>query len=300
MSAFVAGLVLGALLGVIAATVATLLTRQRALREQAQLERRAAQNERLAELGMLTGGLAHEIKNPLSTLQLNLQLLREDLDAREAALPVATDDTEVEERRKALHRMTRRLDAVTNESGRLREILDDFLRYAGQIQPEPRPVDLVSLCEELVDFLHPQAQQAGVQLRVEPAATVNASVDPRLIQQAVLNLALNAIQHTPAGGTVAIRLDTLTQAFSTNDRKPRSAVQVSVTDTGEGIDAETKAKILQPYFSRRRGGTGLGLAVTRRIVEAHGGKIVIESEPGKGSTFAIVLPAESTTAAEVD
>jgi signal transduction histidine kinase len=119
-----------------------------------RLERRTRQAERLGELGMLTAGLAHEIKNPLSTLQLNLQLLREQLDDRISGLddliglPAAAAG-DLEERRKVLARMIRRLDGVTNEAGRLREILDGFLRYAGRIEAQPQPVDLARLAVDL-------------------------------------------------------------------------------------------------------------------------------------------------------
>src|SRR5690606_26966195 len=131
-------------------------------RQMVQLERRTAESERLAELGMLTGGLAHEIKNPLSTLQLNLQLLREDLEKRVRA----AGDTEAAQKSPDA-RMLRRLSSVSSEAGRLREILDDFLRYAGRIEPELRPVDLQSLAEEMIDFLSPQAQVAKIRLAVE-------------------------------------------------------------------------------------------------------------------------------------
>src|SRR5215468_3066235 len=153
------------------------------------LERRARQAERLAELGTLTGGLAHEIKNPLSTVQLNLQLLREDL------LP----------ENPAYSRLVSRLDTVTKETSRLREILDDFLRYAGRIELDRKPTELNQLLDELVDFFSPQAQLQRVQLRLrrnqEP---IVANVDPKLIKQAVLNLMLNGMQAMPDGGEMIL------------------------------------------------------------------------------------------------
>src|SRR5690242_10843943 len=115
-----------------------------------RLQKRARESERLAELGTLTGGLAHEIKNPLSTVQLNLQLLGEDLDPNNAAFP----------------RLSSRLKTVQKETGRLRDIVDDFLRYAGRMELVKHPVELNGLLEELVDFFSPQAQLQRVQLRL--------------------------------------------------------------------------------------------------------------------------------------
>src|SRR5437762_10504210 len=150
-----------------------------AYRRLVVLERRAIQAERLAELGTLTGGLAHEIKNPLSTIQLNLQLLREDL------IP---DNP-------AYERIVHRLDRVQGETSRLREILDDFLRYAGRMELERKPVDLRSLLEELVDFYAPQAQAQRVQLRLKrPGQPVTIQGDAKLIKPAVINLMINATQ----------------------------------------------------------------------------------------------------------
>ena len=245
------------------------------LRKTRALERRTAEAERLAELGTLTGGLAHEIKNPLSTLQLNLQLLREDLEARQRESEAAGGlDLE-------LGRMVRRLGNLMSETTRLREILDDFLRYAGRMEPESQPTDLKLLAEELIDFLAPQAQVARVRIEISAESGARAMCDPRLIKQALLNLLLNAIQHTPEGGQVSVRIG----------RGPRQMVQVEVADTGRGVAPEDQARVFDPYFSRRKGGTGLGLATTRRIVQAHGGEIGLQSAPGMGSRFVFTLPA---------
>jgi signal transduction histidine kinase len=260
MIGWIGGFGIGLLLGLVIAGVTGWLLHRRnlALRERA----RAA--ERLAELGTLTAGLAHEIKNPLSTVQLNLQLLQEDLQQQRNCSP----------------RITTRLGTVTREAGRLRDILDNFLRYAGQIELQREAVNLDDLLGELVDFLSPQAQLARVQLRHIPAAhPVIADADPRLIKQAALNLMLNALQAMNGGGelmVIAARED--------------GAATLSVVDTGPGISAEDQAKIFQAYFTRRKGGTGLGLAMTQRIAREHGGRVELQSEPGKGSRFTIRLP----------
>ncbi len=233
------------------------------------LERRTRQAERLAELGSLTGGLAHEIKNPLSTVQLNLQLLGEDLDDRDP------------HQQRVLHR----LRTVQRETGRLRETLDDFLKYAGKMEVDPRPIDLHALLEELADFFAPQAQLNRVRVRVTPAAggrSVVASVDPKLVQQAVLNLALNAVQAMgPKGGGELIL------SASASDGQAR----VDVIDTAGGIGADAVPHLFDAYYSTKKGGTGLGLAISRRIAREHGGDLTVTTELGKGSDFTLTLPA---------
>ncbi len=270
-----ASVLLGVLLAATAAAVAGLF----AYRHVVALERRAAAAERMGELGLLTGGLAHEIKNPLSTLQLNLQLLAEDLTERldRLASPAASPGT-AEERRQALGRMQRRLEALRREADRMREILDDFLRYAGTITPDPRPVDVAVLLNDLADFLSPQSQMAKVRVRVEATPLV-LSLDENLVRQAVLNLALNALQHTPAGGDVVLAAEPY-----------EGGVRLTVRDTGRGIEAADVERVFDPYYTRRKGGTGLGLALVRRIVQAQGGRVTLDSTPGVGSTFTLHLP----------
>lgn len=238
-----------------------------AYRRYERLQERTRQAERLAELGTLTGGLAHEIKNPLSTIQLNLQLLGEDLLPENPAYP----------------RLDSRLKTVQKETARLRDILDDFLRYAGRIELNRMPVDLNRMLEELVDFFSAQAQIQRVKLRLRPSdEQLVVPVDERLFKQAVLNLLINALQAMPeAGGEIILSAG----------RDGRSAI-VQVTDTGRGMDEETARRIFDAYYSTKRGGTGLGLPITRRIVTEHGGSIRVESEPGKGSVFTITIPAE--------
>ena len=280
---------LGILAGSAMTIIAGLLLWMRLKQHIVGLERRSAEAERLAELGILTGGLAHEIKNPLSTLQLNLQLLQEDLEGRmDASL------TPESARQSPDGRMLRRLQSVSNEAERLREILDDFLRYAGRIEPEREPVDLRAVAEEMVDFLSPQAQVAKVRLGVEaPPGAYLAPVDAGLLKQALLNLLLNAIQHSQAGDAVRIRL----QPPGRGEGAP--TIRIDVVDEGSGIAEADRKRVFEPYFSRRKGGTGLGLAVTRRIVQAHDGRLEVTTTPGEGTTFSIIVPAmpERTTLA---
>jgi signal transduction histidine kinase len=231
------------------------------------LERRTRHAERLAELGTLTGGLAHEIKNPLSTVQLNLQLLQEDLQPDNPAYT----------------RIVNRLSTVRNETSRLREILDDFLRYAGRIELVRKPVELNRLLEELVDFYSPQAQAQRVQLRLrQNPEPITVPADGKLIKQAVLNLMINGLQAMPRGGEMIMTLA----------RNGTHAI-IDVIDTGGGIPAEAVDKVFQAYYSTKRGGTGLGLPMARRIADEHGGKLSVKTEPGKGSDFTLLLPLDA-------
>src|SRR5579862_7404160 len=174
MGAFAAGLLLGCLASFIIGGLGAVMVYRRFV----TLQKRTVHAERLAELGTLTGGLAHEIKNPLSTVQLNLQLLQEDLDPRNTSY----------------NRIINRLSTVQRETSRLKDILDDFLRYAGRIEIDPKPAELNGLLDELVDFFSPQAQLSKVQLRLRKSDhPVTANVDSKLIKQAVLNLMINGL-----------------------------------------------------------------------------------------------------------
>jgi len=234
-------------------------------------EGEARHSQRLAELGAMTGGLAHEIKNPLSTVGLNAQLLIEDLE--QAPL----DDLERD-------RMVRRVRTLRREVDRLGGILGDFLQFAGRVKLHVEDRDLREIIEEIGDFFHPQCDQANVILRVSvPDSELRANVDEGLFKQAMLNLLINAVQamsgHDDRGG------DLMVHAERTADR-----VLIRITDTGPGIVPEMLDEIFHPYVSGRSGGTGLGLPTTRRIIEEHGGRLGVTSDVGRGTVFTIDLP----------
>jgi two-component system sensor histidine kinase HydH len=261
MAPFAWGLLVGCLSSLVLATAAALA----AYRRYERLQRRARQAERLAELGTLTGGLAHEIKNPLSTIQLNLQLLREDLPDDEPFVG----------------RIVNRLTTVQKEAQRLRDILDDFLRYAGRMELVRKPVDVAGLLEEMVDFFHPQAQLQRVQLRLRrPDEPLIVPLDERMMKQAMLNLMINAVHAMPAGGEIIL-----------SARREDGRAVIEVADTGRGMEPDVLERIFQAYYSTKKGGHGLGLAISKRIVEEHGGSISAVSELGKGTLFRIELPA---------
>jgi signal transduction histidine kinase len=285
---------LGFAAGVIVMIPLTRLMLRRAEKRARRAERRARDAERLAELGSMTGGLAHEIKNPLSTIGLNAQLLAESIG--ESDLP--------HEQRE---RLIRRLDTLSREIERLRSILTDFLQFAGRMKLDPQSRDLGRLVEELSDFFHPQAAQHGIVMRTQlPREPVMAKVDEGLMKQAILNLMLNATQAMSGSGSDQ-RSAVGGEAQRPNaDRRPPNAelilrvegggddreARIHVIDTGPGIEPSKLNDIFRPYFTTRPGGSGLGLPTAQRIVHEHGGELTVHSEPGKGTDFTIHLPAE--------
>ena len=269
---------LGLVLGLVVMTPVTRLLLRRAEQRARDAERRARQSERLAELGSMTGGLAHEIKNPLSTIGLNAQLLAE-----------ALADSDLPEDQRS--RLMRRVDALHHEADRLRSILTDFLQFAGRIKLAPKPCDLVQLVDELSDFFHPQSEQAGVTQRCDlPDGAIPVQVDDGLFKQALLNLMLNAVQAmNPLGRVEGDDLRNHGELILKVRTDGDDAV-VHVIDTGPGISPEKLDAIFHPYVSHRSGGTGLGLATSRRIIEEHGGALDADSMPGRGSDFVIRIP----------
>jgi len=256
------GLFLGAAL---AALVAGLLG-HRAKRRALDSERRAREAEHLAYIGTLTGGLAHELRNPLSTVQLNLQLLREDLDR-----PGHEADP----------RLVRRLDTLEQEAARLQQILGDFLKLGGKHEVRRTPQPLNPIVEGLVDFYSDRLQRSGIQVRTCLADGLpEVGADPDRLKQALSNLALNAEAAMDGGGELMIATEA-----------DRGGAAIHVTDTGAGIPVEDLDRIFQPYYSTRNGGTGLGLPTVKRIVTEHGGTLDVHSEVGRGTRFTIHLPA---------
>ncbi len=291
-------LIIGFLVGGFAALLiaASAITR-RVVRLRAA-EERARRHERLAELGALTGGLAHEIKNPLSTIGLNVQLASE-----------AIHDSTLSTEEKVV--LVRRVETVSREATRLGAILNDFLRFAGRIKLAPLEIDVREVVDELVDFYRPQCDLHRVILRVDlPAEAVHARVDAALIKQALLNLLINATQsivaHDPERREIVLRVERASAANgNATTRAPLMEIAIHVIDSGPGIDPAKHAEIFRPYVTGRRGGSGLGLAVTRRIIEEHSGHIELHSELGKGSDFTVRLPVagpreESASGAEDD
>ena len=231
--------------------------------------------ERVAFLSRLAGGLAHEIKNPLSTMSINLALLEEDWErAASTRNPGAPERTPREER------SLKRIRTLQREVKRLEHILEEFLHYARGGEVNRAPEDLARIVRELVEFVEPEDEQAGIRHHVDlPVGLPLVLVDEAQIKQAVLNLFVNARQAMPDGGELLVRLARL-----------GNQVELTVTDTGTGMSPENLGRCFDEYFSDKKGGTGLGLPTAARIIEEHGGSIHVVSEQGRGSAFSIYLP----------
>jgi len=237
---------------------------------------------RLAELATLTGGLAHEIRNPLSTLKVNLQLLTEDW--REATEAVESD---------LCRRSLAKIETLRTEADRLQDILDDFLQYIGRQELHRTPTNLNELVDDVLVFFRPQALAQNVQVRATlwPEPLI-CQIDPDKLKQALLNLFLNAQQAMDNGGELMVRTSAETEPDACG-QTPHARIEV--IDTGHGIGTEDLDKIFHPYYSTKREGTGLGLPATRRIVQGHCGTLHVHSEPGQGSHFTVRLPLAEMT-----
>jgi signal transduction histidine kinase len=221
--------------------------------------------EGYAELAELAGGFIHEIKNHLSTLGLNLQLLAEDFQ-----------EPQSQRERRALDRTQR----LQSQCQRLVDVSNDFLRFARVKDLERAPCDLAAVVEEMVDFFGPTARQANIEIKCYlPADLPLVLLDRDLFKQALLNLMLNAEQAMADGGMLTI------QASQEPGR-----VALSLIDTGKGMAPEVLSRVFKPFFSTKPGGSGLGLPTTRKIILAHAGIISVESEVNRGTKFTIRLP----------
>jgi signal transduction histidine kinase len=242
------------------------------LRRGRVLEAQAAEAERMAYIGTLAAGLAHEIRNPLNSLSLNMQMLEEDLGVE----PPQTG--------------TRRLLSITrSEIGRLERLVTDFLAYARPRPLERRPLAVADLLAHARDLLAVQAAAQRVSLRIEDeSAGAWLEVDPQQLTQLLLNLAQNAFaacQERCVPGRLTLRA-----------RRDGARVAIEVEDNGIGIPEAERERIFEVFYSTRKGGTGLGLAIARRIASNHGGELEVESAPATGTVMRLWLPAAAEPA----
>ena len=219
-------------------------------------------SERLAAVGRITAGVAHEVKNPLNSMRLWLENLRESLPPdRDGATAQAVNvlDAEID-----------RLDAVVKR----------FLDFARPMDVRLEPTQLAELLREVLEVAQPQLQRAKVEVaQLLPIGIPEVFVDRDLLKQAVLNLVLNAVDAMPGGGQLQLTLS-----------RRGEVAEITVGDTGKGIPPELRQKVFQLFFTTRPGGSGIGLASTFRIVQLHNGSINFTSEVGRGTTFRIELP----------
>ncbi len=229
-----------------------------------EMEEEMHRNDRLAAIGELSAGMAHEIRNPLASLYGSLQVLEEDIE---------------------LSGENRRLmDIAISEMERLNAIVTGFLTFAKPRTPAMEGCDLVSIIKDTVDLVvNSKDFSEGINIKTElPKAPLMLKADPGQLKQVILNLFLNAVQAVSGTGNIRIRAA----------RDGMKKVEVEVEDDGAGIRKEDLDKVFYPFFSTKEGGAGLGLAIVYRIVEEHGGSIKVDSEPEKGTRFKVALPAE--------
>jgi signal transduction histidine kinase len=221
-----------------------------------------------AEIATLAGGLAHEIKNPLSTMSMLLELLAEDLG-----------DTESQRER----RMLTKVQTIQKECGHLEDILNAFLKFARVGELSLNPTDLNEVVSEFIDFFHPEAREHGIEISPHLSGDLPlVALDTSLMRQVLLNLALNAQQAMLSGGLLEL------QTFARDGR-----IFLAVIDNGPGMDEKTRSRLFEVFFSTKPNGNGLGLPTVRKIVDSHRGTITCESVLGRGTRFTISLPPAS-------
>ncbi len=222
----------------------------------------------IAEMSELAGGLAHELRNPLSTMMINLKLLAEDL-RDENAHP---DDM----RRRAMLKV----DSLRYEAERLQRLFDEFLHVAGPYRLQSTSCNLNDVVAKLISFVEPEARERGIDVKTNFSPNnLNCRIDANLIRQALVNILSNAQDAMPEGGTLTI-----------STRQEDAIAVVRVADTGVGIAEEDHEKISRPFFSTKAQGTGLGLSITRRIIHEHSGTLALHSKLGEGTTVIVRLP----------
>jgi PAS domain S-box-containing protein len=246
----------------------------RDITEVNRLEQQLRRSDKLAALGTLAAGVAHEVKNPLHALSLNLHLLEKEVAG------AASGSAEVREY----------FAILRSEVQRIHRIVENFLRFSKPSIPEVKPLDLHALLERVLSLVAFEAADHGVTIETafDPAPELVPG-DEGQLSQVFLNLGINALQAMPSGGSLVV-----------TTKLDRGWAEVAVKDSGEGIEAEVIPHVFDPYFTTRPRGVGLGLAISHRIVEGHHGTIEVESEVGKGTTFAVRLPLAGGAAERKD
>ncbi len=233
--------------------------------EQKRLEQQILQSERLATIGQMAAKVAHEIRNPLSSIMLNAELLGDEIRAASDAI---SQDAEV------------LLKSIISEVDRVAKLTEEYLQFSRLPDADPQPGDLINLVREVVEFIEPEASSRGIQIVTEyETDELQLVFDAQQMRQVLMNIFKNALEAMRRGGILTIRV-----------RDTRSKAIIAVADTGEGIPKEVQEKIFQPFYTTKDMGTGLGLAISQQVIQEHGGHIEFESEPGKGTTFYLHLP----------
>jgi signal transduction histidine kinase len=223
--------------------------------------------EKLASLGVLAAGVAHEIRNPLTAIKARLFTLKKAVGERSTALRDAY--------------------VIEREIGRLERIVRDVLLFARPAEPRSQLISAVVLLREVADLMRGQMEKSNITLTIAPSANATVRGDPDQLKQVLLNLVRNAAESIGECGQITLRLRTERTSLS---GRPLEAAILEVEDTGKGISAEVQKRLFDPFYTTKSAGTGLGLSIAARIVEQHGGALRYQTEFGHGTTFRIALP----------
>jgi signal transduction histidine kinase len=241
---------------------------QAEIAERKRLEAAKLQAERLAVIGTMAAKVAHEIRNPLGSITLNLDLVSKEIEKFDRINQHSLEESRV------------LLQDIRDETKRIKRVIDDYLQFARLPKLQRRPLALNEFLDQKLAFMHATLEDASVELRTEfdPALTI-VNADAEQFWQVVLNLLRNSREAMPRGGELCV----------STQRDDAQAI-VRVTDTGDGMTEEQARQVFHPFFSTKTQGTGLGLALAQQIIIEHGGHIECESAPGQGSAFTIYLP----------
>jgi len=238
----------------------------KALRAKAEMAHRLAQAQRLSALGNLAAGVAHEIGNPLNSIKLTVSHLK-NISSRQE-LDEASFNTYA--------------DSILGEVNRLDAIVRDFLTLAKERELSLQSYNVDKLIGEIIRLIRKDAQKRGIEIKADiPSATRNIQIDPQMLKGAILNILINAMEASEKDQTIKVSL------VESDGR-----IVIEVADEGQGAPPEIANRVFDPYFSTKASGTGLGLTLTRTIIEKHSGEIAFDSRPGLGTTVTITLPVE--------
>ena len=249
--------------------------RQHLEQVKVKAERLLERREKLATLGTLTAGIAHEIRNPLTSLKARLYTLEKHLQS----MPAARKDT----------------DIISAEISRLERIVQDALSFARPADPKLEPLAADTLLREVQGLMSTGLENPAVQVVVESDSGLHLRADSGHLKQVLINLVRNGAEAIVGAGTVTLCAQAERASLGGHET---DAVVLEVTDTGKGIPPEVEKRLFDPFFSTKETGTGLGLAIAARIVERHGGMLRYETRLGHGTTFGVILPRAFTHAAK--